>query len=120
MDALKVPVLGIVENMSWFATEEALKGRRLQDIPEGERQYIFGKHGAKALAEELNVACMAEVPLVQSIREAADVGRPAILQGDTPAAQAFQPMLDAMEHILAGLGDGPKKTADPAHEMLVK
>ncbi len=120
MDALKVPVLGIVENMSWFATEEALKGRRLQDIPEGERQYIFGKHGAKALAEELNVACMAEVPLVQSIREAADVGRPAILQGDTPAAQAFQPMLDAMEHILAGLGDGPKKTVDPAHEMLVK
>ncbi|HMN05509.1 MAG TPA: Mrp/NBP35 family ATP-binding protein [Flavobacteriales bacterium] len=121
MDALNVPVLGIVENMSWFATDEALKGRRLMDIPESERHYIFGKHGAKALAEELKVPYMAEIPLVQSIREAADVGRPAILQGDTPAAQAYVPLLDSMERILAGLGEqGPKKTADPAHEMIVK
>lgn len=121
MDALNVPVLGIVENMSWFATDEALKGRRLMDIPEEERHYIFGKQGAKALAEELKVPYMAEIPLVQSIREAADVGRPAILQGDTPAAQAYIPLLDSMERILAGLGEqGPKKTADPAHEMIVK
>ncbi|MEB2340406.1 MAG: Mrp/NBP35 family ATP-binding protein [Flavobacteriia bacterium] len=121
MDALNVPVLGIVENMSWFATDEALKGRRLMDIPEDERHYIFGKQGAKALAEELKVPYMAEIPLVQSIREAADVGRPAILQGDTPAAQAYIPLLDSMERILAGLGEqGPRKTADPAHEMIVK
>ena len=120
MDALNVPVLGIVENMSWFAAEESLKGRRLADIPGDERHYIFGKHGAKALAEELKVPYMAEIPLVQSIREAADVGRPAVLQGDTPAAQAYAPLLDAMEHILAGLGEGPGKTADPAHEMTVK
>lgn len=121
MDALNVPVLGIIENMSWFASEESLKNHRLMDIPESERHYIFGKHGAKALAEELKVPYMAEIPLVQSIREAADVGRPAILQGDTPAAQAYVPLLDSMERILAGLGDeGPKKTADPAHEMIVK
>lgn len=121
MDALNVPVLGIVENMSWFASEESLKTHRLMDIPEAERHYIFGKHGAKGLAEELKVPFMAEIPLVQSIREAADVGRPAILQGDTPAAQAYTPLLDSMERILAGLGEqGPKKTADPAHEMIVK
>lgn len=121
MDALKVPVLGIVENMSWFASEDSLKNHRLMDIPEEERHYIFGKQGAKALADELQVPYMAEIPLVQSIREAADVGRPAILQGDTPAAQAYGPLLDSMERILAGLGDqGPKKAADPAHEMIVK
>ena len=119
---LEVPVLGIVENMSWFIPAETAAGRPLADIPEKEHQYIFGKGGARALSEELNVPFMAEVPLVQSIREAADVGRPAVLQGDTPAAQAFAPMLDAMQRILAELEVAPpkKKVADPADEMIVK
>ena len=122
MPSVNVPVLGIVENMSWFIPAETAAGRPLADIPEKERQYIFGKGGARALSEELNVPFMAEVPLVQSIREAADVGRPAVLQGDTPAAQAFAPMLDAMQRILAELEVAPpkKKVADPADEMIVK
>ena len=84
--------------------------------------HIFGKGGARALAEELKVPFMAEVPLVQSIREAADVGRPAVLQGDTPAGQAFTPMLDAMQRILAELDAAPpeKKVANPADEMSVR
>ncbi len=122
MPSVNVPVLGIVENMSWFIPAEAAAGRKLADIPEKERHYIFGKGGARALSEELKVPFMAEVPLVQSIREAADVGRPAVLQGDTPAAQAFAPMLDAMQRILAELEAAPpkKKVADPADEMTVK
>lgn len=120
MDALKVPVLGIIENMSWFASAEALGNRDLMDIPENERHYIFGKEGARTLAEELKVPLMAEVPLVQSIREAADVGRPAILQGDTPAAQAFIALLDAMEDTLRNLGQAPEKAADKADEMAVR
>ncbi|MEO5583989.1 MAG: Mrp/NBP35 family ATP-binding protein [Flavobacteriales bacterium] len=122
MPSVNVPVLGIVENMSWFVPAEALAGRRLADIPEKERLHIFGNGGARALAEELKVPFMAEVPLVQSIREAADVGRPAVLQGDTPAAQAFTPLLDAMERILAELEAAPakKKVADPADEMTVR
>lgn len=122
LPSVNVPVLGIVENMSWFVPAEAAAGRVLAEVPESERHYIFGKGGAQALAQELNVPFMAEVPLVQSIREAADVGRPAVLQGDTPAAQAFAPMLAAMERILAGLDAAPtaRKVADPADEMSVK
>ncbi|MEO7082543.1 MAG: Mrp/NBP35 family ATP-binding protein [Flavobacteriales bacterium] len=122
MPSVNVPVLGIVENMSWFIPAEAAAGRKLTDIPENERHYIFGKGGARALAEELKVPFMAEVPLVQSIREAADVGRPAVLQGDTPAAQAFTPVLDAMQRILAELEAAPatKKVANPADEMSVR
>ncbi|MBX2983653.1 MAG: Mrp/NBP35 family ATP-binding protein [Flavobacteriales bacterium] len=122
MPSVNVPVLGIVENMSWFVPAEVASGRKLMDIPENERHYIFGKGGARALAEELKVPFMAEVPLVQSIREAADVGRPAVLQGDTPAGQAFTPMLDAMQRILAELDAAPpeKKVANPADEMSVR
>lgn len=122
MPSVNVPVLGIVENMAWFTAADVVGGRSLSEIPEGERQYIFGKGGARALAEELKVPFMAEVPLVQSIREAADVGRPAILQVDTPAAEAFAPLLDAMQRILAELETAaPKKTvANPADEMSVR
>ncbi len=69
-EAIKVPVLGIIENMAYFIPEE---------LPEN-KYYIFGKEGAKNLAEDLNVPLLGEVPLVQSIREAGDYGRPAALQ----------------------------------------
>jgi len=88
--SVNVPVLGIVENMAWFTPAE---------LPES-KYYIFGQGGARALAEELKVPFLAEVPLVQSIREAADVGRPAVLQGDTPAADAFRPLVEAMVRTL--------------------
>lgn len=121
LPSINVPVLGIVENMSWFAAAQGAEGRTLQDTPEQDRQYIFGKGGAAKLAEELKVPLLAEVPLVQSVREAADVGRPAVLQGDTPAAQAFKPLVDAMQQILAGLEAAPAgKLSNPAEELVVK
>ena len=78
-ESINVPVLGIIENMAFFTPEE---------LPDN-KYYIFGKEGAKNLATDLNVPFLGEIPLVQSIREAGDVGRPAALQTDTPLEQAF-------------------------------
>ena len=72
-DSIQVPVLGIVENMSYFTPEE---------LPEN-KYYIFGRDGAKYLAEDVGVPLLGDLPLVQSLREAGDVGRPAVLQGST-------------------------------------
>ncbi|HRO40299.1 MAG TPA: Mrp/NBP35 family ATP-binding protein [Flavobacteriales bacterium] len=121
LPSINVPVLGIVENMSWFAPAEKLNGRALMDISENERHYIFGKSGARNLADELKVPLLAEVPLVQSVREAADVGRPAVLQDGTPAAQAFTPLLDAMQAVLGRLEHAaPAKVASASDEMAVR
>lgn len=79
-ESINVPVLGIVENMAYFTPEE---------LPNN-KYYIFGKEGAKNLAERLNVPFLGEIPLVQSIREAGDVGRPAALQTATPLEEAFE------------------------------
>ena len=79
-ETINVPVLGIVENMAYFTPEE---------LPEN-KYHIFGKDGAKNLATDLNVPFLGEIPLVQSIREAGDVGRPAALQTETPIEQAFE------------------------------
>ena len=86
-ETINVPVLGIVENMAWFTPEE---------LPEN-KYYIFGKDGAKQLAEDLNVELLAQIPLVQSIRESGDAGRPAILQEDTVVAKAFEEMIKNVE-----------------------
>ena len=77
---IQVPVLGVIENMSYFTPEE---------LPEN-KYYIFGKEGAKNLSEDLNISFLGEIPLVQSIREAGDSGRPAALQEETPLAKAFE------------------------------
>lgn len=79
-DSINVPVLGIVENMAYFTPTE---------LPEN-KYYIFGKEGAQHLSEDLKVPFLGEIPLVQSIREAGDVGRPAALQTATPIEQAFE------------------------------
>jgi len=79
-EAINVPVLGIIENMAYFTPEE---------LPEN-KYHIFGKDGAKNLAKDLSVPFLGEVPLVQSIREAGDVGRPAALQTGTPTEEAFE------------------------------
>ncbi|WP_299158376.1 Mrp/NBP35 family ATP-binding protein [uncultured Eudoraea sp.] len=79
-EAINVPVLGIVENMAYFTPEE---------LPDN-KYYIFGKAGAKNLAADLNVPFLGEIPLVQSIREAGDIGRPAALQTATPVEMAFE------------------------------
>ncbi|WP_417876401.1 P-loop NTPase [Winogradskyella sediminis] len=79
-DSINVPVLGIIENMAYFTPAE---------LPEN-KYYIFGKEGAKHLAEDLKVPFLGEVPLVQSIREAGDLGRPAAMQTATPTEAAFE------------------------------
>ncbi|HPF11562.1 MAG TPA: Mrp/NBP35 family ATP-binding protein [Flavobacteriaceae bacterium] len=79
-ESIQVPVLGIVENMAYFSPEE---------LPNN-KYYIFGKEGAKHLAEDLNVPFLGEIPLVQGIREACDAGRPAALQTATSVEMAFE------------------------------
>lgn len=79
-DAIKVPVLGIIENMAYFTPDE---------LPDN-KYYIFGKDGAKNLAADLNVPLLGEIPLVQSIREAGDFGRPYAMQEDSPTVEAFK------------------------------
>ncbi len=79
---INVPVLGIVENMAYFSPP---------DQPD-KKYYIFGKDGAKKLAEELSVPLLGEIPLVQSICEAGDVGRPAVMQDNTLQAIAYMEM----------------------------
>ena len=79
MESINVPVLGVVENMAYFMPTE---------LP-NKKYYIFGKEGAKVLAEQMNIELLAEIPIVQSIREAADAGRPVVLQQDTEIAKSF-------------------------------
>ncbi|MCF6297232.1 MAG: Mrp/NBP35 family ATP-binding protein [Flavobacteriaceae bacterium] len=76
---INVPVLGIIENMSYFTPEE---------LPNN-KYYIFGKDGAKNLASDLGTALLGEIPLVQSIREAGDVGHPVTLQENSPLEEVF-------------------------------
>jgi ATP-binding protein involved in chromosome partitioning len=78
-EAINVPVLGIIENMAYFTPEE---------FPSN-KYYIFGKEGAKDLAHDLGVAFLGEIPIVQSIREAGDYGRPAALQTGSVIENVF-------------------------------
>ena len=78
-DKVNVPILGLVENMAWFTPAE---------LPEN-RYYIFGKEGCKKLAEEMNVPLLAQIPIVQSICESGDVGKPAALNTDSMTGRAF-------------------------------
>ena len=87
---INVPVLGIIENMSYFTPEE---------LPNN-KYYIFGKDGAKNLSEDLDATFLGEVPLVQSIREAGDVGHPVALQENTPLENAF---IDITKNMLSQL-----------------
>lgn len=79
-ESINVPVLGIIENMAYFTPEE---------LPDN-KYYIFGKEGAKNLAIDIDVPFLGEIPLVQSIREAGDVGRPAAMQTGTLLEASFE------------------------------
>ena len=87
LPAINVPILGIVENMAWFIPEE---------LPDN-KYYLFGKEGAKNLADELKVPFLGHLPLIQSIREAGDAGRPAVLQEGTLVSKYLDEMLDNVE-----------------------
>ncbi|MFO7788935.1 MAG: P-loop NTPase [Bacteroidota bacterium] len=77
---IEVPVLGLIENMSWFTPEE---------LPDN-RYYIFGKEGCKKLAEESGVPLLGQIPLVQSIREGGDEGKPASTDLNSITGKAFE------------------------------
>jgi ATP-binding protein involved in chromosome partitioning len=79
-ESINVPVLGIIENMAYFTPEE---------LPNN-KYYIFGKDGAKHLAEDINTTFLGEIPLVQSIRESGDVGHPVALQEGTILENSFK------------------------------
>jgi len=76
---INVPVLGIIENMSFFIPKELPKNK----------YYIFGKEGAKNLATDLEIPFLGEIPLMQSVREAGDYGRPASMQENTISENTF-------------------------------
>jgi ATP-binding protein involved in chromosome partitioning len=76
---INVPVLGLIENMSYFTPEE---------LPEN-RYYLFGRDGGKNMAERLGIPLLGQIPLVQSIREAGDSGHPAGLQINTAVSALF-------------------------------
>lgn len=77
---LKVPVIGLVENMSYFTPAE---------LPDN-KYYIFGRDGGKDLAEEFDIPLLGQIPLVQSIREGGDIGVPSMITGDEITRKAFQ------------------------------
>lgn len=83
LDTINVPVIGVVENMAWFTPAE---------LPEN-KYFIFGRDGAKNLAEGMNVPLLGQIPLVQSVREAGDVGKPAVFQDNTPTSEAFDELV---------------------------
>ena len=83
-DKVNVPVLGLIENMAWFTPAE---------LPEN-KYYLFGKEGCKRLAEELNVPLLGQIPIVQSICEGGDAGKPVALNPNTITGQAFQALAE--------------------------
>jgi len=76
---LKVPVIGLVENMSYFTPAELAENK----------YYIFGKDGGKNLAEEFDIPFLGQIPIVESIREGGDIGVPAMVGDDAITKKAF-------------------------------
>lgn len=88
-EKINVPVLGIVENMSWFTPAE---------LPD-HKYYIFGKDGGKQLAESTGTVLLGQIPLVQSVREGADDGMPVALRDDTVMGMAFRELAAALVEV---------------------
>jgi ATP-binding protein involved in chromosome partitioning len=80
LDSINVPIVGLVENMAWFTPAE---------LPEN-KYYIFGRDGVKNLAAGMKETFLGHIPLVQSVCESGDAGRPAVFQENTPTALAFE------------------------------
>ena len=88
---INVPILGIVENMAYFTPQE---------LPEN-KYYIFGKGGARKMADQFELPFIAEIPLVQGIREGGDKGLPAVLDDDAVAKGAFMEMAQKVAQNIA-------------------
>ena len=89
MDGINVPIIGLIENMAWVTPEE---------LPD-HKYYIFGRDGVKNLAEGMEQRFLGQVPLVQSIRESGDIGRPAIMQQNTIVSDAFDDIVKKLVNI---------------------
>lgn len=100
LENIKVPVLGIVENMSWFTPKER---------PE-EKYFIFGKNGGSDLSDSLNLKLLGQIPLVQSIRESGDVGRPAVLQQETLVQKYYSSVCDNLLDSIESRNENREKT----------
>jgi ATP-binding protein involved in chromosome partitioning len=98
MDTIKVPIIGIVENMAYFTPAE---------LPDN-KYYIFGRDGAKNLAEGMKVPFLGAIPLVQSVCEAGDSGKPAVFQENTPIAKAFDDLVNTFVAQLNSIKDSSK------------
>lgn len=83
LEEINVPIVGLVENMAWFTPAE---------LPEN-KYYIFGRDGVKNLAAGMKETFLGHIPLVQSVRESGDAGRPAVFQENTPTALAFEELV---------------------------
>src|SRR6185436_2902729 len=86
LPAVNVPVLGLVENMAYFTPAE---------LPSN-KYYIFGKDGGRDIAEKMSIPYLGQIPLVQSILEGGDNGSPAVLEKNSPVADAFIEIADAV------------------------
>jgi len=88
---VNVPILGIVENMAWFTPAE---------LPDN-KYFIFGKDGGKALAEKYDVPLLGQIPLIQSIRESGDEGKPVVINQDEITANAFKKLAESVAQQVA-------------------
>ncbi len=103
---IEIPVLGIAENMSWFTPAE---------LPNN-KYYIFGKGGAEKLVKESNSKLLAQIPVVQSICESGDSGKPIALQIDSPVGKAFAEFADNLVKAV----EKRNLTLPPTKQVLVK
>jgi len=101
LPAINIPIVGLIENMAWFTPVE---------LPEN-KYYLFGKDGAKHLAEELGIPFIGHLPLIQSIREAGDAGRPAVMQEGTQVSEAWNEILNNFEREIRMLPFRKKNTS---------
>lgn len=97
---INVPILGVVENMAYFTPAE---------LPDN-KYYIFGQGGGLKLAEKYQVPFLGQIPLVQSIREAGDEGRPAVMNADAAVTGAFRGAAEALAQQVAIRNAGVEKT----------
>jgi len=106
-EKINVPILGIVENMSWFTPAE---------LPNN-KYYIFGKNGAKDLAEKYNVPILGQIPLIQSICESGDSGLPSVLKENSIESESFillaKNVLKSLEERKTKLAPSQKVAIDP-------
>ena len=107
MGAVNVPVLGLVENMSFFTPPE---------LPD-KKYYLFGKDGVKQMAMQLEVPFLGEIPLEQPIREGGDEGKPAVLKENSVAAHAFKALAEnvAQQVSIRNSTLAPTKQVETAH-----